>query len=68
MACHEVEAYLDTALVGSVNEFHHVGVGAEARINLIEVNDVVATIKPPRLEYGVQPKGVHTQRLDVVES
>ena len=67
MACHEVEAHFNATLVSLIDECHQVAVGAETGIHLVIVDHVVAAIKPPRLEDGVQPEGIHTERLDVVE-
>ena len=67
MSCHQVQADLYASFVGFVDQRHHIGIRTEARVNLVEVDDIVATVKPSRLEYGIQPQGIHAQRLDVIQ-
>ena len=67
MACHEVETHLDAAFVGFVDECDQISVGTEARVYLVEINDIVAAVKPSRLKAGVDPQSVDTQALDIIE-
>ena len=67
MACHEVETDFNATLMGLIDECHQVAVGAETGIHLVIVDHVVAAIKPSGFKDGVQPQGIHTDGLDVVE-
>ena len=53
--------------MGFLDEIDEVGVGAKPRVNLVKVNDVVASVKPSRLKYGVEPKRIYTKTFDIVQ-
>ena len=67
VTCHEVETDLYATLMRLLEKGHHVGVCAEAWVNLVEVYHVVASVKPSRLEARVYPQGVYAKALDIVE-
>ena len=67
VASHEVEAHLHAPLVSLVDQPHQVVVVAKARIHLVEVDDIIAAVEPPRLIHRVEPQRVHAQLLQVVE-
>ena len=62
----QVQQHLDAALVGLVDQFQQVVVGAEARVHTVVVDDVVAAVYPPGFEEGVEPDGRYPQALDIV--
>ena len=67
MSCHQVETNLDATLMGLIDQCNQIGIGTESRIHLVEIDDIIATIKPSRLKDWIEPEGVHTQRLDVIQ-
>ena len=67
MSCHQVETNLHATLMGLIDQSNQIGIGTESRIYLVEIDDIIATIKPSRLKDRIEPEGVHTQRLDVIQ-
>ena len=67
MSCHQVETNLDATLMGLIDQSNQIGIGTESRIHLVEIDDIIATIKPSRLKDWIEPEGVHPQRLDVIQ-
>ena len=67
MSCHQVETNFHATLMGLIDQCNQIGIGTESRIHLVEIDDIIATIKPSRLKDRIEPEGVHTQRLDVIQ-
>ena len=68
MAGNEVEQDLDTLVVSLFDEGKEVIVGAEARVHLVVVEDVVSAILPGTYEAGRHPDTVETDAADVIQS
>ena len=50
------------------DQFQQVGVGAEAWIHLVEVDDIITTVRPARHIDRVQPDGRHADGADVIQA
>ena len=46
MACNQIQHHFDSLCVGLFYKFDHVVVRAEARIDAVKVNDIVAAVNP----------------------
>ena len=68
MARHQVHHDLDAARMGLLNQFHQVGIGAEARVHPVKVDDVVTAVRPARYIHRIEPDGRHTDGLDIVQA
>ena len=66
MPCHKVETHFHTAFVSLVDQIYEVGIRTEARINLIKVDNIVTTVKPPRLKHRIKPQRIDAERLDII--
>ena len=50
------------------DQFDEVRIGTEAFVHPVEVDDVVAAVRPPRHIHGVEPDGGHADGLDIVQA
>ena len=68
VAGHQVHHDLDAARMGGPDQLDEVRIGAEALVHPVEVDDVVAAVRPPRHIHGVEPDGGHADGLDIVQA
>lgn len=67
MAGHQVEDDFQSSFMGLVDQFHQIVVGPETGIHLIEIDDVVAAVRPGGFKQRIEPDGRHAQAPDVIE-
>ena len=68
MIRHHIEDHPDLALVCFFNESFGVGDGAEERIDVAIIGDVVTTVALRARKDGAEPYGIHTECLQIIET
>ena len=65
VARHEIQTDADAQVVGLADELHQLGIGAETRVDPVEIGDVVTAVLEFAPEDGAEPNGVRAQAFDV---
>ena len=65
VARHEIQTDADAQVVGLADELHQLGIGAETRVDPVEIGDVVTAVLEFAPEDGAEPNGVRAQAIDV---